>query len=223
MTIRRIKKGAAACPPTFEEEQRLYKEGYRFVAGIDEVGRGAVAGPVAAAAVILPADSCQLSATNPFCWLSQVRDSKQLSPRRREELSPWIQKIAISCGVGMVSPEDVDAFGIMEATREAMYLAVEQLLVHPDFLLIDFISLPEILIPQRGLVHGDQISLSIACASILAKVTRDHYMKEMGKVYPGYGMASHKGYATTEHCLSLRQLGPCPIHRRSFEPVKGII
>ena len=219
MTIRRIRKRtAAACPPTFEEEQRLHQQGYRFVAGIDEVGRGAIAGPVAAAAIILP-----MGISSNSSWLSRVRDSKQLSPASREALSPRIQEIAIASGVGLVSPEDIDVLGIVEATRRAMRRAVEQLPNHPDFLLIDAVSLPEVVTPQKALIHGDQLSLSIACASIVAKVTRDHIMEELDGTYPGYGFARHKGYGTQKHISSLQKLGPSRVHRLSFAPVRAAI
>ena len=206
--------------PTFDEERRLEAQGYHLIAGIDEVGRGALAGPVVAAAVILPI-SRGSSRTAPT-WLSSVRDSKQLSPKKRESLFEKIQAGAIAVGVGMVSPEEIDAYGIVKATRQAMCLAVKQLPTPPDFLLIDALTLPQIPLPQRGIIHGDQLSFSIACASIIAKVTRDRYMIELDRIYPGYGLARHKGYATPQHLLNLRQSGPCPIHRRSFAPVRNL-
>lgn len=199
--------------PTFIEEKRLAEQGYRFIAGIDEVGRGPLAGPVLAAAVILP-----LNLDTP--WLHLVRDSKQLTPKRREFLFPLIDKVAIAIGVGSVPPEAIDARGIVKATRMAMCSAVELLPHHPDFLLIDYLTLSELSLPQRSIVKGDSLSLSIACASIIAKVTRDRLMVALDELYPEYGFARHKGYATREHLSNLRRLGPCPIHRECFNSVK---
>jgi ribonuclease HII len=201
--------------PTFAKERELSAQGYRFIAGIDEVGRGALAGPVVAAAVILPLE-------NDFAWLSRVRDSKQLTPRRREQIFELIQQSRIATGIGMASHTDIDAIGIVKATRMAMGRAVRELTSPPDSLIIDALSLPEIPLPQWGIVRGDQSSLSIACASIVAKVTRDCYMTELDHSYPGYGLARHKGYGTRQHLLSLRHLGSCPIHRRSFAPVRRL-
>lgn len=199
--------------PSFIEEERLAKQGYRFIAGIDEVGRGPLAGPVVAAAVILPLD---LVAP----WLPLVRDSKELTPKRRASLFPLIEAAAIAIGVGFTGPEVIDNQGIVRATKIAMRSAVEQLAQAPDFLLIDFVALPEITISQRSITKGDRHSISIACASIIAKVTRDGIMVELDEAYPGYGFARNKGYATREHLLSLRQLGACPIHRKRFAPVR---
>ena len=168
--------------PSFAEEKVLKAQGYRLIAGIDEVGRGALAGPVVAAAVILPH---RIKAT----WLSQVKDSKQLSPARREFLFHHINETAISSGIGMASHEVIDAQGIVKATRLAMKLAVDQLLPLPDFLLIDYLHLPEVPVPQKGITNGDSLSFSIACASIIAKVARDQMMVELDRVYPKYGFA----------------------------------
>ena len=199
--------------PTFIEEKRLGEQGYRLIAGIDEVGRGPLAGPVVAAAVILPLD---LVAP----WLPLVRDSKELTPKRRASLFPLIEAAAIAIGVGFTGPEVIDSQGIVRATKIAMRSAVEQLARAPDFLLIDFVTLPEITISQRSITKGDSHCLSIACASIIAKVTRDGIMVALDEEYPGYGFARNKGYATREHLLSLRQLGACPIHRKRFAPVR---
>ncbi|MBE0415584.1 MAG: ribonuclease HII [Dehalococcoidia bacterium] len=201
--------------PTFIEERSLWEQGYHFIAGIDEVGRGPLAGPVVAAAVILP-----LNLDVP--WLQLVRDSKKLTPKRREFLFPLIGEAAIAIGVGCEPPEVIDAQGIVKVTKMAMCSAVADLsaLRPPDFLLIDFIALPELALPQRGIVKGDSLSLSIACASIVAKVTRDRLMVALDEQYPEYGFARHKGYATREHLESLRRLGACPIHRKSFAPVR---
>jgi len=199
--------------PTFIEEERLAEQGYRFIAGIDEVGRGPLAGPVVAAAVILPLDL-----VDP--WLLQVRDSKELTPKRRASLFPLIEAAAVAIGVGFTGPEVIDNQGIVRATKMAMRSAVEQLTQAPDFLLIDFVALPETALSQRSITKGDSHCLSIACASIIAKVTRDGVMVELDEAYPGYGFARNKGYATREHLLGLRQLGACPIHRKCFAPVR---
>ena len=199
--------------PSLSEEKILRAQGYRLVAGIDEVGRGALAGPVVAAAVILPD---QITAR----WLSQVRDSKQLSPARRELLFHYIHENAISVGIGMADHEVIDVQGIIKATRLAMKLAIDQLSPPPESLLIDYMRLPEVPFPQKGITNGDSLCFSIACASIIAKVTRDHLMIELDRIYPGYGLAQHKGYGTKKHLSCLHRLGPSPIHRWSFQPVK---
>lgn len=202
--------------PSLAEEAELMAQGYQLIAGIDEVGRGALAGPVVAAAVILP---CQIDAT----WLNQVKDSKQLSPAKRELLFGCIHEVAISVGVGMVHHEVIDDRGIVKATRLAMKLAIDQLSPPPESLLIDYIRLPEVLLPQKGITNGDELCLSIACASIVAKVTRDRLMVELDRIYPGYGLANHKGYGTKQHFSCLCRLGPSPIHRQSFRPISVII
>lgn len=202
--------------PSLVEEVKLRAQGYQLIAGIDEVGRGALAGPVLAAAVILP---CQIDTP----WLNQVRDSKQLSPAKRQLLFGHIREVAISVGIGMVRHEVIDDQGIAKATRLAMKLAVDQLSPPPESLLIDYIRLPEVPLPQKGITNGDELCLSIACASIMAKVTRDRLMVELDSIYPGYGLAKHKGYGTKQHLSCLRRLGPSPIHRQSFRPVKDMI
>ena len=202
--------------PSFVEERILEAQGYRYIAGIDEVGRGALAGPVAAAAVILP---LRIKAG----WLKLVRDSKQLSPEKREVLSLHIHRAAISIGIGMVSSEVIDKRGIVKATHLAMRLAIKQLSPTAETLLIDYLHLPGVKLPQKGVTDGDSLCISIACASIVAKVARDHLMVEMDKTYCGYGLAQHKGYGTEEHLACLQRLGPCPIHRQSFRPVKDMI
>ncbi len=198
--------------PNLSREETLRAEGYQLIAGIDEVGRGALAGPVVAAAVILPR---QLDAS----WVAQVRDSKQLPPAKRQSLCPLIQEASVAWGVGMVSPEGIDAKGIVEATRQAMCLAVGKLAQPPDFLLIDALVLPSLSLPQKSVIHGDRLCLSIACASIIAKVTRDKLMEELDSFYPNYGFKRHKGYGTSEHLASLRRWGPSQVHRQSFYPV----
>ncbi len=202
--------------PSFDEERKLEAQGYRLIAGVDEVGRGALAGPVAAAAVILPSHI-----DTP--WLDKVKDSKLLSPPERWYLSDRIQEVAISIGIGMASHEVVDGQGIIKATRLAMKLAVDQLSPPPESLLIDYMTLPEVTLPQWGIKYGDSLCFSIACASIIAKVARDTKMIELDRTYPGYRLAQHKGYGTREHLSCLHRLGPSPIHRKSFKPVKEII
>ncbi|OGO21341.1 MAG: ribonuclease HII [Chloroflexi bacterium RBG_16_50_9] len=201
--------------PTFAEEKLLQAEGYRLIAGIDEVGRGALVGPVVAAAVVLPQ---HIKAR----WRVRVRDSKQLRPAAREFLSDCIREAAISVGIGATPPDVIDARGIARATRLAMKSAIEQLLPPPQYLLIDYIRLPEVSLPQKGVRDGDSLCFSIACASIVAKVARDRIMVELDAVYPGYGLAEHKGYGTRQHLACLRRFGPCPVHRRSFLPVREI-
>ena len=202
--------------PSLAEEKRLAAQGYRYIAGIDEAGCGALAGPVVAAAVILP---------NPIdaSWLDQIKDSKQLTSAMRELLSYHIHEIAISVGIGTAPREIIDTQGLTKARRLAMKLAIDQLSPPPESLLIDYMLLPEVPLPQKGITNGDSLCFSIACASIVAKVARDRLMTELDKIYPGYGLARHKGYGTKEHLTCLRRLGPCPIHRQSFKPVRDIM
>jgi len=180
------------------------------------VGRGALAGPVVAAAVILPH---RIKAP----WLSLVRDSKLLSPARRELLYQGIREKAVAVGTGLVHNDVIDTQGIVKATRLAMKLAVEQLSPSAESLLIDYMLIPEVGLPQKGITDGDSLCFSIACASIIAKVTRDHLMMELDRDYPGYELSQHKGYGTRKHLTCLCQLGPSMIHRRSFRPVKDAI
>jgi ribonuclease HII len=201
--------------PDLREEMALYAEGYRHIAGLDEAGRGSWAGPVVAGAVILPIGQPDLSQR-----LEGVRDSKQLTPRQRERLYGAIRSVALAVGVGIVPPDMIDESGIVPATRQAMGLAIVQLDLLPDFLLIDFLNLPGLSVPQKGITGGDALSLSIAAASIVAKVTRDRLMVELDARYPGYGFARHKGYGTRQHRESLACLGLSPIHRLSFAPMK---
>jgi len=202
--------------PTFAEEERLWAQGYRRIAGVDEVGRGPLAGPVAAAAAILPRED------RPH-WLHLLRDSKELTPQRREFLFECLCRDGVLFGVGMVDPEVIDERGIVAASRLAMRYAIQQLPKPPDFLLLDYIRLPRVRIPQRSITRGDRLSLSIAAASIVAKVTRDRLMVQLDSQYPGYGLAKHKGYGTPEHLETLQRLGPCLLHRRTFAPVRAVI
>jgi len=203
-------------PPNLDEEDKLKSQGYELIAGIDEVGRGALAGPVVAGAVILP-HPANLS------WFGLVRDSKELNYRKRESLFDLITKEAIAVGIGIVPPQVIDSVNILKATRLAMIQAVEKLPKQPAFLLIDRITLSQCPIPQMGITRGDKSCLSIACASIIAKVTRDRIMEELDIMYPGYGFAQHKGYGTRKHISCLQKLGPSPIHRLYFAPVRNII
>ncbi len=203
-------------PPDLGHESELRSLGYELIAGIDEVGRGALAGPVVAGAVILP-----LLADLP--WFELVRDSKELNSRKRESLFEVIEKEAVAVGIGIVSARVIDSVNILKATKLAMMQAVERLPKKPNFLLIDRLGLSQCPIPQMGITRGDKTCLSIACASIIAKVTRDHMMEELDQVYPGYGFARHKGYGTTRHISCLRELGPSPVHRLYFSPVRNVI
>lgn len=200
--------------PDMAEETALRTRGYRFVAGLDEVGRGALAGDVAAAAVVLPCNASIMER------LRGVRDSKQLSASQRRQLYETIQAEAIAIGLGRVPAPVIDVIGIAPATRRAMAMAIAALGLLPDFLLIDAMRLPGIAIPQKGIIHGDASCLTIAAASIVAKVSRDADMIEQDALHPGYGFARHKGYATAFHRQAIQQLGPCPIHRRSFAPLR---
>jgi ribonuclease HII len=200
-------------PPSLLEENGLNARGYRLIAGVDEAGRGALAGPVVAAAVILPQSP-------DFPWLKSVRDSKEIPPARRESLFELIKQESVAISVGIIAPQTIDVIGILNATKIAMCHAVEQLAYPPDFLLIDFLRLPQVRISQKPIVHGDKLCLSIACASIIAKVTRDRIMVELDQLHPGYGLAHHKGYGTKQHVSCLHQHGPSPIHRHSFTPVR---
>jgi len=202
--------------PSFIEEQLLEAQGYERIAGVDEVGRGALAGPVVAAAVILPR-----GVDTP--WLNEVRDSKLLTPAKRELLFNLIYGTAVAVGIGATAHELIDKMGIVAATRLAMKEAVELLSPQPESLLIDYMRLPEVELPQKGITNGDDLCYSIACASIIAKVARDRLMVTFDSVYPGYGLARHKGYGTREHFARLVKLGPCPIHRRTFRPVRQIV
>lgn len=203
--------------PNLCEELLLYKAGYTHIAGVDEAGRGAWAGPVCAAAVVLPLDRADLLRT-----LEGVCDSKQLSPAQRETLLPVIQQVAEAIGIGWADPAEVDALGVVAATRRAMARAVECLNGRADALLIDYVHLPEVALPQRSLPRADTRCLSVAAASIVAKVARDRLMVALDAEWPGYGFARHKGYGTRAHRQALARLGPSPLHRVSWRPLQGI-
>jgi len=194
--------------PTLEFEQILWNGGFARIAGIDEAGRGAWAGPVAAAAVILPANPSLINT------LSRVRDSKLMTPLARETWTPRIKESAACWGVGLASAEEIDLLGIVPATKLAAKRALENLLL--DYLITDYLIFPEIDLPQTALVKGDQRSLSVAAASVLAKTARDALMRNLDDQFPGYGFARHKGYGTSLHQEALRKLKQCKIHRKSF-------
>lgn len=200
--------GTSAADPRFFERE-AYRRGFALVAGIDEVGRGPLAGPVVAAAVILPRD----------VELPGVKDSKHLRAAQREACREEILTHAVSVGIGCTEPAEIDRVNILQATFKAMMLAVEGLEVQPDFLLIDGPYTLPLHIPQKGIPRGDQRSLSIAAASIVAKVHRDQLMCEYHALYPAYGFARNKGYGTALHLEALRRHGPCPLHRLSFRRV----
>ena len=193
----------------WDYEIKAGKKGYRLIAGVDEAGRGPLAGPVVAAAVVLPADA----------FLQGLDDSKKLSPARREELFPKIQTQAVVYGVAVVNPEVIDKINILQAALLAMQQAVGQLQPVPDLLLIDGNQKTASSIEQWAIVKGDSKSLSIAAASVLAKVTRDHIMQDYHQLYPQYEFARHKGYGTKLHRDLIAEHGPCPIHRSTFKGV----
>jgi len=202
--------------PDCSFESNLWQSGLSLVAGLDEAGRGAWAGPVFAAAVVLPPEPMMESI------LSGVRDSKQMTPHQREHWAGEIQAVALAWGIGWAEAGEIDRIGILPATRLAMSRAVEQLGEMPEYLLVDGnFLLPQIPLPQQALIKGDRRSLSIAAASVLAKTTRDSLLIDYETDYPGYGFARHKGYGTALHRAALEQLGICPIHRMSFAPLKN--
>lgn len=190
-------------------EHRYRAEGYRYIAGIDEAGRGPLAGPVVAAAVILPVDFDA----------SGLNDSKQLAEEERENWRERIMTDAVAVGVGVVDVEYIDRFNILQATYEAMRRAIVQCRVQPDLLLLDAVKVPRVDLPQVPIIKGDSLSHSIAAASVIAKTTRDRIMVDYSRQYPEYGFDEHKGYSAPFHYQALDRFGPCPIHRRSFKPI----
>ena len=249
--------------PTLEEEVALLSQGYSFIAGVDEAGRGSLAGPVVAAAVILPlhpppqgkVDRWESAIASPGCagptprqgavvpgppdpvplgtsflfdpdeclaCFAGVRDSKQLTARERERLFEVITRHALAVGVGIGSVEMIDERNILQATKYAMREALSQLTIPPQALLLDAIHLPDIELLQRSIIKGDELCLSIAAASIIAKVTRDRIMVQLHDHFPAYGFAQHKGYGTEDHLAALHKHGATPHHRRSFAPVREL-
>ena len=189
-----------------EYENKAYEQGFNIVCGVDEAGRGPLAGPVVAAAVILPKD----------CEILYLNDSKQLSAKKRELLYDEIMEKAVSVGVGYATPQRIDEINILQATYEAMRQAVNKLSVCPDILLNDAVRIPGRFLQQVPIVKGDAKSVSIAAASIIAKVTRDRMMEEYAKIMPEYGFADNKGYGSAAHIAAIKEYGPTPIHRRTF-------
>lgn len=187
-------------------EDNCAERGYKVICGVDEAGRGPLAGPVCAAAVILPAD----------IPIEGLNDSKKLSDKKRRELYPIIKQYAVAYSIVLVDEKEIDQVNILQATLHAMCDAVNGLSQKPDYVLVDGNRLPQLDVEAEAVVHGDSLSASIAAASILAKVTRDDYMLEMDAKYPEYGFAVHKGYGTKAHCAALREHGPCSIHRMTF-------
>jgi ribonuclease HII len=213
MTGRR--KSSQPDRPTLDRERQLLRVGHTLVAGIDEAGRGAWAGPVVAAAVILdPAEVSQLDGVN---------DSKRLSPRQRDKLYQIILDHCVACGIGQGSVVEIDSLGILPATRLAMTRAVEALSPQPNALIIDAVRLPQVNKPQAVFNFADSISLSVAAASILAKVTRDRFLVDLDAHYPAYQFARHKGYGTQIHRAALQSVGPCDVHRKSFRPISALL
>lgn len=194
-------------------ERKLYKEGFNLIAGIDEVGRGPLYGPVVTAAVILPKDY----------YIEGLTDSKKLTPRQRDKFYDIIFRDAISIGIGIEDNDEIDRVNIYEATKEAMYMAVDKLETKPDYILIDAMKLDKLTIPHRSIIKGDAKSISIAAASVIAKVTRDRMMVEEDKLHPEYGFKDHKGYPTKKHIEAVLKYGVLEKHRKSFEPIKSII
>ena len=201
--------------PTLQYELPLWQQSFLAVAGIDEAGRGCWAGPVTAGAVILPADPGILER------LSGVRDSKLMTPAERDAVFSLIPGEARAWAVGEADSAEIDRLGILNATRLAMKRAIAALPLRPDHLLIDYVRLHDVTIPQIGIAHGDMVSLSIAAASVMAKVTRDREMEALAEQYPEYGFEKHKGYGTKQHQEALARFGPCPIHRMTFKPLSS--
>lgn len=193
----------------YEFEEKLYDEGFHLICGVDEAGRGPLAGPLVVAACILP----------PFLRIEGINDSKQLSAKKRKELYKVIVKNALAYKIVFVTEEDVDSLNIYQATKKGMLMAIAGLKNKPDYALIDAMPLGELEIPHNSIIHGDARCASVAAASILAKVTRDEYMEKMDIKYPNYGFKKHKGYGTKAHMQALEKYGPCKIHRKSFAPV----
>ncbi len=196
-------------------ERELNLQGFGLVGGVDEVGRGCLAGPVAAGFVIFPADI-----NDQILW--EITDSKKITAVKRRGLLKLIQSEALSAQVGWASVDEIDSIGIAPATKLAMRRAIEQSLIRPDYLLVDAVKLDDLPFPYQAIIKGDQISRTIAAASILAKVIRDQYMSNIALKYPGYDFEKNKGYGTRDHMIAIKSLGPTDLHRRSFEPVASM-
>ncbi len=202
--------------PTLGQERRLWRHGFHAIAGVDEAGIGALAGPVVAAAVIFSAQHLASDQEIPAAWPQGVRDSKTLTAQARQRLDVGIRRVARALGIGLVAVEEIDRINIYQAGLRAMRLAVERLSVPPQQVLVDGRPIPDLTCPQTTFIKGDRDIFSIAAASIIAKVHRDRLMTELDSRYPHYGFARHKGYGTVAHRAVLREYGPCPAHRRSF-------
>jgi ribonuclease HII len=202
--------------PHLQKETALRMQGYCFIAGLDEVGRGAWAGPVVAAAVILPLQRPDLAEV-----LAGLNDSKKLTRFERERFFELIHKVALAVSVGLASAELVDEVNVVKATRYAMEQALSKLTLTPDYLLLDHLKLPAVHLPQDAFPKADGISLSVAVASVVAKVTRDRLMVRCNEEFPGYAFDRHKGYGTPAHRVALAKYGPCPLHRMSYKPVRA--
>lgn len=209
-----------AKPNRFQYEQELISQGITRIAGVDEAGRGPLAGPVFAAAVIFPSNWIQNGLPSP---LDAINDSKKLTHHQREVLfEALMAHPEITFGIASVNAEEIDRINILKATHRAMNLALQKLQPPPQHVLVDGLRVASIPQPSTAIVKGDGLSYSIGAASILAKVSRDRLMLEMDRLYPGYGFAEHKGYGTPAHLAAIRQLGPCPIHRKSFAPIRPV-
>ena len=213
MTPRTLSTDNAISHAPYDEEEVLLNRGFSYIAGIDEVGRGPLAGPVVAGVVILPPRP-------QGTWLDGIKDSKAITAAQRERSYDAIMENAWASATGQASALEIDEMGIVPATALAMRRALDGLALMPQFLLIDAFPLPDVDIPQKAIVKGDALCLSIAAASIVAKVTRDRIMAEFDRDYPGYGFAGHKGYGSAEHISRIKTLGPCPVHRYSFAPIR---
>ena len=213
MTSRTLSTDDAISHAPYDEEEALLDRGFSYIAGIDEVGRGPLAGPVVAGVVILPPSP-------QGAWLDGITDSKAMTAAQRERSYDAILENAWASATGEASAPEIDEIGIVPATALAMRRALDGLALMPQFLLIDAFPLPDVDIPQKAIVKGDALCLSIAAASVVAKVTRDRIMAEIGLDYPEYGFASHKGYGSAEHIRKIETIGPCPVHRYSFAPIR---
>lgn len=194
-------------------EQEILKKGYTLIAGVDEAGRGPLAGPVVAASVIFQPGDIPMG----------IKDSKELSPLQRSRLAEAIKEKAAAWSVAVVSADQIDCLNILQATIRAMTAAVSTLNIRPQYIITDAVKLPGITIPHLPLVHGDRLCVSVGAASILAKVSRDYLMDRWSMEYPQYGFSKHKGYSTPEHLMALQKYGPCPIHRKTFKGVKELL
>ncbi|MFA5075840.1 MAG: ribonuclease HII [Patescibacteria group bacterium] len=199
--------------PTFQLENELLSQGYSLIAGIDEAGRGPWAGPLVAGAIILDV---------PNFVSEEIRDSKRLTPKRRQELSSWLKENCLAWAIGEVSSQEIDQLGLQMANKTAMKRAIQNLQIKPDYILTDYVGRIAFRTPFKVVVRGDQVSISVAAASIIAKVYRDDLMLNLAKIYPEYGFEQHKGYGTKLHQEMIQKYGLCPLHRQCFRPIKEV-